>query len=315
VSGAVPLFVSVACCAELVVPTRWEPNERLDVSVTAGPGWVPDPVSATLCGLAAASSVIETDALLAPGAAGEKVTLSVQVAFTASCAGAAGQSFVCAKSAEFVPSTPMLAIVSGAVPEFCRVVLCAALVVPTVWPAKVRLAGVRVTAGAVPVPLSAAVCGLPGALSVMETLAERLPAPPGVNVTETVHVALTASVAGETGQSFACAKSPAFAPVTAMPLIESGAVPELRTEIVCAAAVVPTRCEPNPRLLGESVIAVVAVPVPVRDSVCGLPVALSVTVTAAVRVPDPVGENVTEIVHVAFAASVAGDIGQVVVRA
>jgi hypothetical protein len=174
---------------------------------------------------------------------------------------------------------------------------------------------VSVTAGAVPVPVSAAVCGLPDALSVIETLAERLPAEPGVKVTETVHVALAASVAGETGQSFDCAKSAAFAPVIAMPLIESGPVPELRTEIVCAAAVVPTRCEPKARLVGESAIPAVAVPVPVRDSVCGLPVALSVTVTAAVRVPAAVGENVTEIVHVALAASVAGAIGQVVVRA
>jgi hypothetical protein len=100
-----------------------------------------------------------------------------------------------------------------------------------------------------------------------------------------------------------------------MPATESGAVPELRTEIVCAAAVVPTRCEPKARLVGESVIPTVDVPVPVRGSVCGLPVALSVIVTAPVRVPAAAGEKVTVIVHVALAASVAGEIGQVVVRA
>ena len=46
-----------------------------------------------------------------------------------------------------------------------------------------------------------------------------------------------------------------------------------------------------------------AVPVPVRLTVCGLPVALSVRVTAAVRVPLAVGVKVTLIVQLAPAAT------------
>jgi len=42
----------------------------------------------------------------------------------------------------------MLLIVSAAVPEFVRVTVCAALDVPTVWLAYVKLAGDSVTAGA-----------------------------------------------------------------------------------------------------------------------------------------------------------------------
>jgi len=38
-------------------------------------------------------------------------------------------------------------------------------------------------------------------------------------------------------------------------------------------------------------------PVPVRVTVCGLPLALSVMVSEAVRVPQPEGVNITAIVH------------------
>jgi hypothetical protein len=48
-------------------------------------------------------------------------------------------------------------MLSGAVPVFFSVDDCAALVVPSSCELKVRLPGVRVTAGAVPVPLSATV--------------------------------------------------------------------------------------------------------------------------------------------------------------
>jgi len=44
---------------------------------------------------------------------------------------------------------------------------------------------------------------------------------------------------------------------------------------------------------------------------CGLPGALSVMETLAVRLPEAVGENVTEIVQLALAANVAGLVGHV----
>jgi hypothetical protein len=153
------------------------------------------------------------------------------------------------------------------------------------------------------------------ALSVIDTPAERLPVAAGVNVTETVHVALTASVAGAIGQVLVWAKSAAFVPVIAMPLIESGDVPELWTVSVWDVLVVPTRCEPRARLVGVSVIPAAVVPVPVSPRVCGLPVPLSVIWTDAVLVPDADGVNVTVTVQVAFAASVAGETGQLFVCA
>jgi hypothetical protein len=56
--------------------------------------------------------------------------------------------------------------------------------------------------------------------------------------------------------------------------------------------------------VGESVTPG-AVAVPVRETVCGLPAALSVTLTAAVRVPVAVGLNVTLVVQLLPAAKLA----------
>lgn len=58
-----------------------------------------------------------------------------------------------------------------------------------------------------------------------------------------------------------------------------------------------------------------AVPVPVNVAVCGEFGALSPTVRVPVRVPAAVGVKVTEIVQLALAASVAGAIGHIEVRA
>ena len=64
----------------------------------------------------------------------------------------------------------------------------------------------------------------------------------------------------------------------------------------------PTAWLAKVRLVGER-LATAAVPVPVRLTLCGLPVALSVRVTAAVRVPLAVGVKVTLIVQLAPAAT------------
>jgi hypothetical protein len=106
------------------------PKASDDVSVTAGAGWEPVPLSETACGLPAALSAIDTDALLAPVAVGLKVAEIVHVALTASVTGARGQSLVRAKSPALAPVSAMLEIASGAVPELRSVVLCDALVVP-----------------------------------------------------------------------------------------------------------------------------------------------------------------------------------------
>lgn len=75
---------------------------------------------------------------------------------------------------------------------------------PIVWEPNERLVGVRVTAGAAPVPLSPIACGLLDASSVTETAAVRLPDAVGLKTTEIVQVALTASVAGLVGQLLLC---------------------------------------------------------------------------------------------------------------
>ena len=68
-----------------------------------------------------------------------------------------------------------------AVPEFVTCALLVALFVPTAWLLKGTLAGLRATAGAVPVPESAIVCGLPAASSEMDTFALWLPPKVGAN--------------------------------------------------------------------------------------------------------------------------------------
>ena len=81
------------------------------------------------------------------------------------------------------------------------------------------------------------------------------------------------------------------------------------------ALVVPTVWLANVNDAGERLTTGpvdVEAPVPVRVAVCGLPVALSVTATAAARVPDAAGTNVTLIVQLAPAAT---DVPQVLLWA
>jgi hypothetical protein len=78
------------------------------------------------------------------------------------------------------------------------------------------------------------------------------------------------------------------------------ALPVLLKVTVCAVLVTSTDWLPKARLVGERLTrADVAVPVPERLTFCGLPVALSVRVTAALRVPLAAGVNLTLIVQLA----------------
>ncbi len=96
----------------------------------------------------------------------------------------------------------MLVMLRATLPVFVSVTFCAALVVPTSWLAKVRLAADRLTTGAVPVPVRLMVCGLPAALSVMLTEAVRVPVAVGVKVTLMVQLAPAAT---EVPQVLVCA--------------------------------------------------------------------------------------------------------------
>lgn len=139
-------------------------------------------------------------------------------------------------------------------------------------------------------PLSATVCGLPGALSVTVSDADRVPVADGVNVTEIVHVdALPATVAQP---ELVSAKSPAFVPVMAMLVMVSVDCKALVRVRVCGLLAVPTAGLVKARLGGLNTTAdAVAVPVKVKDCVVG--VALSVIVSVPLAAPALAGVNVT----------------------
>ncbi len=139
-----------------------------------------------------------------------------------------------------------------------------------------------------PVPVRLVVCGLLPALSVTVSVPVRVPTTVGVKVTLTVHFALLAT---DVPQVFVCAKSP----VTLTLSIVNAAVILFVNVTVVGLLVVPTVRLLNVTFAGDSVTA--CTPVPLRLTVCGLLLALSVMVTAPVAAPVVVGENVTEIVH------------------
>ena len=81
-------------------------------------------------------------------------------------------------------------------------------------------------------------------------------------------------------------------------------LPVLLKVTVCAVLVTSTDWLPKARLVGERLTrAAVPVPVPERLTVCGLPLALSVMLSEAVRLPLAEGVNLTLIVQLAPAAT------------
>ena len=91
--------------------------------------------------------------------------------------------------------------------------------------------------------------------------------------------------------------------------IDVDAVPVFFTVMGLLGLVVPTVCEAKVRAAGVTMtVTVLAVPVPVRLTVCGEFAAVSVMVIEPVRVPDAVGVKVTFTVQFAPAFSVAGQV-------
>ena len=258
---------------------------------------IPIPASPTLCGLPVASSVIVTLAARLPIAAGLKVMLIAQFAPAATLD---PQVFVCEKSPLFAPVMVMLAMFRVAIPLFVSMMFCAALAVVTNWPAKLSDMGASVTAGAVPVPLSPTLCGLPLALSVMVTEAERAPVAVGLNVTLIEQSAPAASVEVLGGQLFVCEKSPLLAPVIAMLEIVSAAFPLFVTVTFCDALVLPTGW--LAKVSGADNVTAGAMPVPVSETLWGLFNASSEIETVALRAPVAVGLNVTLMLQLALTA-------------
>lgn len=97
-------------------------------------------------------------------------------------------------------------------------------------------------------------------------------------------------------------KSPALLPVVAMLAMFSVAFPLLLMEMVSDGLDDPTSRLLKTKLPGESVIAGALMPIPVRETICGLPTALSEIMMLPVRVPVAVGVNVTKMLQLAWAA-------------
>ncbi len=235
VSGAVPGLERTVVSAAEVTPTVV--LGKLSVAgVRTACAAVPAPLSATVCGEPVTLSATESVAEKLATDAGVKITEIVQLPATASVL---PQVFAeMAKSAAPVPVMPMLLIVNAAVPGLLSVTVCAAEVVLTPWLPKANEPGLRFTCGAVPVPVSATVCGEPVTLSATDNVALKLAADAGVNVTEMVQLPAAAS---ELPQVFAeMAKSAGFVPARVTLLIVSAAVPGLLSVTTWAADVVLT---------------------------------------------------------------------------
>jgi hypothetical protein len=109
--------------------------------------------------------------------------------------------------------------------------------------------------------VSETVCGLPAASSLTASVAVRVPPAVGANVTLIVHEPPAASVEP---QVLLWPKSPGFAPVSEMLAMLSGAVPVLVKVALCAALVLPTRCEPKANEVGASEAPGALVPAALR---------------------------------------------------
>jgi len=223
-------------------------GERL----TAPIGVEPVPERATIWGLPLALSLMLTEAVRLPLAVGVKVTLIVQFPPGAT---ELPQVLVWAKSLAFVPVIARLARVKAPLPTLARAMVRTALVVLTDWLAKVRLDGERLTtgevgaagvegpgaepvgvpgleglgAGAVAVPERLIVWGLPPALSVILSKADRLPLAVGVKVTLIVQLTPGRT---ELPQLLVWRKSPAFAPAIVRLVISKIPLPRSLTEMV-----------------------------------------------------------------------------------
>jgi hypothetical protein len=136
VYGAVPL--AAVKVAEYAVPTTPAGSEVVVMASVVAVTAVP--LSDTCCGLAAALSVNVIAPVSVPAAVGVKVTEMAQLALAARLV---PQVLVWAK----LPEAAIPPIERAPVPEFFKVIVWAALVVATVWLAKVKLAADKLTAG------------------------------------------------------------------------------------------------------------------------------------------------------------------------
>src|SRR5438128_824484 len=229
-SAALPEFVSCTARGLLVDPMLTAPKSRPG-GLKATPGPRPVPLSCTVCGLPAASSVIVSVPLRGPPAWAEKVTETVQLA-----AGLSDDGHWLLDEKSPLMLIPLMTRVS--VPVLVKVIVFGALVVPTAWDPKLRLVGSTVMTGATPVPVRGITCGLPAAFSVTVSVPVLAPIAVGVKVTLTRQLDDGAIVVQP---KLATAKSPV---AIALRLV-TGSDPLLNTPTSSAALVVPIRLLPK----------------------------------------------------------------------
>jgi hypothetical protein len=141
-----------------------------------------------------------------------------------------------------------------------------------------------------------------GSESAIRSVADRDPEAEGANVTLTVQLAPAARVEP---QLVVWLKSAALVPVSEIEMPVNEVVPMFVSVTTWAALLVPTFWLPNVRVVG---VTFTPVAVPVRDTVCGFPGALSLIETDAVFDPAELGRNVTLIVQLAPAARLAAQV-------
>jgi hypothetical protein len=158
-----------------------------------------------------------------------------------------------------------------------------------------------------PVPVSAMVCGEPLALSLMASVAVRVPDPTGLKKTKYEQVAPAARVIVQVLLVLPPAKNSLVVDVmdeTAMDEMISGPCPELVIVNACAGLCEPSATAGKVRLVVESVSPGAGpTAVPLSITVCWALDALSVIVTVPVWLPAVIGAKSTEIVQEAPAAT------------
>jgi hypothetical protein len=249
-------LVSVNVCVALARFSRWFPNANgLGVGVACGN--TPVPVTFTTCVVGLASSVNVIVAACPPSAVGVNVTFTTQFPPAATV-----DPFVhvvpvptIANWFAFVPPNTTVVRFNVPVPPLVSVSVCVALARFSRWFPNANGLGVGVACGNTPVPVTAAVCGLPDALSATVIVALLPPSAVGVNVTAIVQLPAAATVptvrqsvplAGATS-----AKSPGFVPASVTLAIVSVPVPEFVSTVVICPVATPWRWFPNGIVVGR----------------------------------------------------------------
>lgn len=145
-------------------------------------------------------------------------------------------------------------------------------------------------------PANKTVWGLPPPVSVMYRIALRAPVCVGSKVAVIVQFAPAPS---DDGQLLLSEKSPGSKPCSAHFVMSRGTLPVFVSCTRCGGLMVPTFCDANVKLDGESVTTV---PAPESSMTSGFEEALSITVISPVCVPCITGANEVLIWHSAPAS-------------